>query len=302
MTSASVRLGVHLSNAVLDEPGASLRRLAAEVEQRGLASLWVGDHLAWHQPMLDPLALLGMLAGATENIRFGTSVLLLGWRSPMWTAKELGTLWLLSDGRLTVGAGIGGEATEDARLTGVDPGRRVARLEEALAVARLVWSGRAGRASIDGGEVDVPAHLLPSPAAPQVLLGGRVQAAVDRAARLADGWCGVFLRPERFRALVDRARQAVGERPFACHMTLWAHVGTGRTRAEAEAFVRRFYGPDGEAVSRHCVFGSADDVAAAVAAYQAAGADEIQVVLPYLARLEDHDPTLVALAQLDGDA
>lgn len=250
---------------------------------------------------MDPLALLGVLAGATQKIRLGTSVHLLGWRAPVWTAKELGTLSLLSEGRLTVGAGIGGEAPHDAALTGVDPRRRVARLEESLAVARLVWSGTAGRTSIDGSDVDVFGGLLPVPVAPRVILGGRVEAAVDRAVRLADGWCGVLLRPHRFRALADRSRRAAGRRPFACHMTLWAHVGTGRTRAEAEEFVRRFYGPDGEAVSRHSVFGSAGDVAEAVTACRDAGADEIQVVLPFLGRLRDHDPTLAVLAQLHGE-
>src|SRR2546422_619608 len=84
-------------------------------EGRGLDSVWVTDHVIvpqqanviYREDMLDPLAVLPWLAGVTQRLTLGTSVVILPYRSPIPVAKLLASVDVLSGGRLIVGAAIG---------------------------------------------------------------------------------------------------------------------------------------------------------------------------------------------------
>ena len=123
------------------------RALAARAEEVGLDSLWVTDHvivptdaaLIYREDMLDPLAVLPWLAGVTERIALGTSVVVLPYRSPLPVAKLLASVDVLSGGRLIVGAAVGWLEGEFDAL-GVPFRERASRTDEALELIRSVWT------------------------------------------------------------------------------------------------------------------------------------------------------------------
>src|SRR5215831_9726489 len=118
-----------------------------QAEESGLDSVWVTDHVIvprdvdviYREQMLDPLAVLPWLAGVTERISLGTSVIILPYRSPVPVAKLLASVDVLSGGRLIVGAAIGWMEGEFTAL-GVPFKERVSRSEEALELFRTLWT------------------------------------------------------------------------------------------------------------------------------------------------------------------
>ncbi len=112
-------------------PGAIDRRLIrgclARADALGYDSLWVQEQIITSYGILEPVTLLTYAAALTSRVRLGTSVLLPVIRNPLQLAKSLATLDQLSEGRLTVGVGIGGPHIPEAAF-GSGPHRRGRRL------------------------------------------------------------------------------------------------------------------------------------------------------------------------------
>ncbi|NMO93889.1 LLM class flavin-dependent oxidoreductase [Actinomycetospora sp. TBRC 11914] len=253
---------------------------AALAEDLGFDAGWVGDHLAFHPPIMDALGALCAAAAATRRLLLGTGVLLLPMRHPVWTAKQLATVDALAPGRVLFGAGVGGENPVEWEAAGVPVAERGRRLDESLAIVGALLRGEA---------VDHPGPLLPTRAPvlepvpaipPPLVLGGRSDAALRRAARLADGWLGVWLSPRRVGESAARLAElaAQHDRPVpAVLMMVFVHVtgpadDPGAARAEAAAFVRGQYGLPFDALERWVVVGDEHAVAAALRALRDAGA------------------------------
>ena len=127
--------------ATLEEMGRYLRR----AEDLGFDCAVSIDHLLLTPPAyactwLEPIALLGALAGVTRTLRLGTMVLVLPLRNPVSFAKEWATLDLLSRGRSILGIGVGWHAEEFA-LMGVPYRERGARMNEAIELLKALWAG-----------------------------------------------------------------------------------------------------------------------------------------------------------------
>jgi alkanesulfonate monooxygenase SsuD/methylene tetrahydromethanopterin reductase-like flavin-dependent oxidoreductase (luciferase family) len=177
--------------------------LAAEAEEAGWHGCFVWDHLSWQEPVrrvADPWITLAAIATATERLRLGPMVSPLPRRRPAKVARETATLDRLSDGRLTLGVGIGADRFGgELSATGeeLDDRRRGHMLDESLTVLAAAWSGepvrhRGTHYAVDGitflprpvqrPGVPVWAAGLPGSAKP-----------IRRAARL-DGFVPVNLR------------------------------------------------------------------------------------------------------------
>ncbi|NDL61063.1 LLM class flavin-dependent oxidoreductase [Phytoactinopolyspora mesophila] len=124
-----------------------IARLAAEAEERGWDGCFVWDQLCWRPPVrhvADPWIALAAIATSTERMRLGPMVSPLPRRRPTKVARETASLDRLSDGRLTLGVGIGSDrfAGELSR-TGESPDdrRRGRMLDEALAILAAAWTG-----------------------------------------------------------------------------------------------------------------------------------------------------------------
>jgi probable F420-dependent oxidoreductase len=197
------------------EPG-RLFEVAQRADCQGLDSLWVTDHvivpkeihIAYREEMLDPLAVLAWLAGVTERIALGTSVIILPYRSPLPVAKLLASVDVLSGGRLIFGAGVGWMEGEFAAL-GVPFAERGRRTDEALELFRKVWTEREP-------EIETRRHRLrgvvasPTPLQrprPPIWIGGASDGAYRRVARHGDGWHSTAATPEAFRQGADAVRR-----------------------------------------------------------------------------------------------
>jgi probable F420-dependent oxidoreductase len=181
---------------------------ARRVESLGFDSVWVSDHvvipftirsrypynatgdfpLSPSTPFLEPLTALAVVAGATERVRLGTSVLVLPHRHPVLLAKMLATLHALAPGRVILGAGVGW-MREEIELLGASYERRGAWSDEALRVIRACWSEARPSFAGEFFRFDpVGFEPRPAPGALPIWIGGHTPAALRRVATLGDGW------------------------------------------------------------------------------------------------------------------
>ena len=127
---------------------AAVARLAAEAEETGWSGVFVWDHLRWREPVVDvadPWITLAAIATATQTIRLGPMITPLARRRPAKVAKETATLDRLSEGRLTLGVGLGSDRFGDEySLAGeeLDERRRARMRDEALEILAAAWSGQ----------------------------------------------------------------------------------------------------------------------------------------------------------------
>ena len=232
------------------------RRIAETAEAVGFDSLWAGDHVAFHQPLLDITVALTTFAAVTERIKLGSGVLLLPLRAPALVAREFASLDYLSGGRVILGVGVGGEHPADFEAVGVPVSERGARTNESMRALRELFARQAPAPVQEGG--------------PPLWVGGRSDAAIRRAARLGDGWLPIWVSPERYATGLEALGPGKTEA-----IVLPALVG-GRTE-EARRYLSRRYATEftTHAIERYCVVGSPAQCADRVAEYVAAGAQHV---------------------------
>jgi alkanesulfonate monooxygenase SsuD/methylene tetrahydromethanopterin reductase-like flavin-dependent oxidoreductase (luciferase family) len=143
-------------------------RLCAEAEEAGWHGVFVWDHVRWREPVVDvadPWITLAAIATATERIRLGPMVTPLARRRPAKVARETATLDRLSDGRLTLGVGLGSDRFgQEYSITGeeLDDRTRARMLDEALEILQAAWSGTRVRHRGEHYTVDAM-RFLPRP-------------------------------------------------------------------------------------------------------------------------------------------
>ena len=170
--------------------GGEARAIAQLGERLGYDSIWVGDHVAFTVPILDPLLQLAVFAAASEKLQLGTAIFLLPLRHPTHVAKQVATLDLLCGGRLIFGVGVGGEFPVEYEACEVPLRERGARLSEAIPLLKRLWNGPPVDHS--GRFWSLPTlQLRPRPAqtgGPPIWCGGRSAPALKRIGRMGDGW------------------------------------------------------------------------------------------------------------------
>jgi len=273
-----------LTDGLLD-PG-RYRAVAELAEELGYDSIWAGEHLSFHNPILDLGVALAVFAAVTERILLGAGVVLLPLRHPSLVAKQAASLDYVSGGRLLLGVGVGGEGPQDFEAAGVARTERGSRTDEGIAALRLLFANRP--ASFSGRHYrfeDVSIEPAPiQPGGPPILVGGRSEAAQRRAGTLGDGWLPYLVSPRAFGAGVERVRAhaiAVDRDP-----TLLRHGVVAFARVEedgayardsARAHLSQRYGMRFEPhhVERLCVAGTPEECALRVQAYEEAGASHL---------------------------
>ncbi len=272
-----MRLGVSLAQAGRLADPASVRSAATAAEQMGYASVWVSDCLApvasapasdrrcTGSPAdevattLDPLSVLTYAAAVTTRVRLGTSVLVAPWYRPNLLARTLRSLDLLSDGRLTVGLGLGWPLDEYAAL-GVPENELGRRLDDALDLLDAL----ATRPSlpVDGGASPIAPAATSRPR-PPVLLAAYTPAGLDRVARRADGWNPSGLPVEHLAPLWSQVRDLAathGREPDALELVVRADISISEQPIDGE---------------RTSYAGTVEQVAADIADTRRAGAHEV---------------------------
>jgi len=167
---------------------------ARRLEEAGYAGVWAWDHFMGRGdktvPVVESWTILAATAGATSRVTVGSFVLNVTNRHPAVLARMASTLQLASGGRLVLGIGIGGHPAEHAAM-GIpfpEAAERVARLEEAVAVIRALWTGGpVTRPSPFYPLIDAYARPVPDPL-PRIIVGGETAPGATLAARIGDGW------------------------------------------------------------------------------------------------------------------
>ncbi len=192
-----MKAGVNLVNFGPSANPRSLRRWAQMTETLGYHLLMSSDHIAttedvaerYPAPFYEPLTTLGWLAGVTERVEIGTTVLILPYRSPLETARAFANIDQLSGGRCILGVGVGWAEAEFKAL-GVPFNKRGAMTNDYLAAIRELWTNN--KASYDGKFVQFEnVETAPRPLRkpyPPIWVGGSSDAALRRTVRLADAW------------------------------------------------------------------------------------------------------------------
>lgn len=248
---------------------ASVLDRAKKIEASGLDSLWVGDHIAFHIPVVESLSLLSFVAAATERIELATGVLLLPLRHPTLTAKITGTVDMLSGGRLLLGVGVGGEYPPEFAAVGANIAERGPRTDEAIEIIRRHWTEQKvehhGRFH-DFGPVKIEPKPV-RPGGPPIIVGGRKAASMRRAGRLGDGYishmCDVATYEANLRAIASHAREAGrAGKPFHTAALLFTVLDDSYEAAHdrASKLLGMIYNTDfREASKRYCLLGKPED-------------------------------------------
>ncbi|HEV8307885.1 MAG TPA: LLM class F420-dependent oxidoreductase [Methylomirabilota bacterium] len=238
-----MKLGVFLPISGRAASGV-LMEAARQAEALGYDSVWAADRIVtpWELhtpypynedrrffvppdvPFLEPLTCLAFLAGGTERVQLGMSVLVLPYRHPLHWAKIATTVDHLSRGRLILGVGVGWMVEEFDAL-GVPFKERGAVADEQLEVVRRLWSDQ--RPRFDGryyrfAEVGFAPKPLQTPRIP-IWVGGEGERAQRRAGRHGDAWFPYFVRitPRELAARFEQVRRwarEAGREPEAIHL------------------------------------------------------------------------------------
>jgi probable F420-dependent oxidoreductase len=253
-------------------------RLVDVCERTEIDSLWFSDRLSSPLTVLEPMTAMAAVAARTRRLKFGPSVLVAPFRSPVLAARELAMLDYLSRGRVLPAVGIGVEQEREFHAAGVPFKERGRRTDEAIRIMRRCWSE--SEVSVAGefwklDRITVLPHPVQQPM--PLWIGGNSEAAMRRAGRLGDGWIPSFIAPEAFRAGVDRtcafaveAGRTVPSDHFGVLVNFWLDDDPARARATAAPFIPR--GRVDEATLAACTaFGPADVVRERLDQYVAGG-------------------------------
>lgn len=174
-------------------------------------------------PIPDPIVPLAYAAAITKRIKLGTGILILPQRHPVYVAKEMATLDVLSGGRALLGVGIGW-LEEEFRVVGVPFRERAARTEESVRALRSLWAPEPSSFQGRFYRWD-PVESYPKPVQKNgvpVIVGGHVEGAARRAARVGDGFFPargeLDLLSSLFAALRDECGK-VGRKPEEIELT-----------------------------------------------------------------------------------
>ena len=210
-----MKFGIAIRNMGPQSNRATIRACAKIAEQAGFDALFVSDHLCIPPDQtegsggryLDVLATLAFIAGATEKIRLGVSVLVVPYRPAVLTAKQVATIQELSGERMILGIGVGWMKPEFA-ATGAEFRKRGAISDETLKVMHHLFSADVPGA-YDGPIVKFPSFVfLPRPKRPPLWIGGNGAAAINRVLKFGDGW-HPMLRTSEVKPAVDALKAKV---------------------------------------------------------------------------------------------
>ncbi len=267
-----MKFGVCLPNYGNNLSKEGLIRCSTLAEDAGFDSVWTTDHvLVPHQHadpygnILDCLTTLAYLGAVTKKVHLGTSVLVLPLRNPIIVAKQLATIDYLTDGRLILGTAVGW-MEDEFRNFRTNFHNRNRRFEEAVELIRTL--NQTESPEFEGHYFQFTDAVFRPAAAqengPPIWFGGNSEAALMRAAKLADGWHPVGLSLENYRSLVQKAKPVLTGRRFT--FSLRIHV-------DVDGSVKPYSASSGE--SRDVITGTAQQAISKIGEYQKAGLEHL---------------------------
>lgn len=260
---------------------------AKKAEAAGIDGLFAGDHVTFYGNGNDGLVNLAAVATVTERVKLMTSVYLLALRHPTPVALQCAMIDQLSNGRLILGVGIGGEDKNEWLACGVDPRTRARRTDEALEILRSLWTQE--ETTFDGKYFQLEnVRMQPKPMRDDgipIHIGGRSDAALRRTARFGDAWTAIWVSARRMREArekIDEWAPREGRDPgkIGLGLQLWHSVdddpAEGRRRLSKR--MEGFYQVPYENFEKYCPYGKPDEIAEFLGPYLEAGLDHVNLL------------------------
>jgi len=216
-------------------------------ESSGIDSVWFSERLSSPGPVLEPMTTMAAVAARTRRLKFGPSVLITPFRSPVMAARELAMLDYMSDGRALPAVGIGVEQEKEFLAAGVPFKERGRRTDEAIRIMRRCWSEEHVTYPGEFWKLD-DITVLPHPVQQPfpLWIGGKSEAAMRRTGTLGDGWMPSFITPEEFTLGVEKtlgfaaaARREVPVDHFGALFYFCLDPDPARARELATPFIPR---------------------------------------------------------------
>ena len=283
---ASVRVGLFPPVGQRTGGPEELHATLARVADAGVDHLCVGDHVSFFVGAgSDGLITAASMLAAQAELPVYVGLYLLPLRHPVLVARQLATIAQLAPGRLTFGVGIGGEDRHEIEICGVDPKTRGRRTDECVQILRSLADGTP--VTFDGEFFSLQDALIvpaPSPRIP-LIIGGRSDAAVSRAARLGDGWLGIWVSPRRYATVRDHITREATEAGrdlsgFEHALNVWCGFAATReaAREPLATQMQDFYQMPFEPFERYSPYGTPGDVAEFLSPYIEAGCSAFNVI------------------------
>ncbi len=233
-----MEIGVRIPHTGASASPKLVREWCMLADEAGFGSLWGADHVVMPQrveskyvlprrpasiaddavsnlmsPNFELTTTMAFVAAVTRRIKIGSSVAVLPIRNAVLNARQLATVDRYSGGRLLYGVGVGW-LEEEAVAMNMPWDRRGARSDEHIALLRAIWTAPGPHVEFHGEFWDIP-PMDPEPRPVQqpipILVGGHSDAAIDRAARLGDGWIAATMSPERLSELIRALHAAASK-------------------------------------------------------------------------------------------
>jgi alkanesulfonate monooxygenase SsuD/methylene tetrahydromethanopterin reductase-like flavin-dependent oxidoreductase (luciferase family) len=280
-------VGTLADKEMLTGPLERRRSLLAHARTAGLDHVFVADHISFFTGLgMDGLIQAATIAALEPELSVHIGVYLLALRHPLPVARQIASLAESAPGRLVLGVGVGGEDRHEIEICGVDPATRGRRTNESLIALRGLLSGSPFSHRCEFFEFEDALILpVPDPEIP-IVIGGRSNAAIQRTARLGDGWLGAWCSPRRFKEVVEEIDSASLERDLPQPSSwdhgiqVWVGLDEDRSRARARlgAEMEKMYQTPFERFERYSPFGSPAEVADALAPYIESGCRHFNVM------------------------
>ena len=256
------------------------RAVVGDIVESGFDHIFMADHVSFRNGSgTDGFVEVASLSQLDPRVGVMISIYLLPLRHPLPVARQLASMARIAPGRMIFGVGIGGEDRHEIEICGVDPKRRGIRANESLEIIRGLLNGDA--VSFSGVEFNISdAVIRPTPKKSiPIIVGGRSDAALTRAAKYSEGWIGVWCSSERFRNAINivgaEAEEYGRSQVDWCHgYQPWVGLDAKDSKKAFESVKRgmeNFYRIPFEKFERYTPSGTPTEVAEKLAPYVEAG-------------------------------
>ena len=278
-----MKIGIGLPTQIRDLDAALIPQWARRAEDAGFSTLATVGRIAY-PGVMDTVALAGA-AAATSRIGLSSNIMLTTVWPALLLAKELAGIDAMSEGRLTLGVGIGGNRADDFVVEGLPPRHLGRRMDADLEVYHEVWRGE----PVGGGvNAAVPVHTRALP----LLFGGMVVPSYRRMAKWGEGYVAGALPATAVEPMFDAARRAWREAgrkgsPKLVAIAYYVFGDVDRGRAN----IKDYYQATGEDFAREMaqsIRSNLDGVQQVVKSFEAIGADEL-ILHPTIADVGEID-------------
>jgi len=274
-----MKLGMTLPSFVVGVDGPTIREWCARIDDGPFSCVAVGERVAY--PSHDLITSLAFAAAATRRVRLVSTIAVAPSHDAVRLAKQAATIDVLSEGRLTLGVGVGGR-DQDYEAVGASTAARFAKLDEQVEIMRAVWRGDV---VVDGVPPIGPTPV--QPAGPPILTASMGPKSLARSARWADGLSGFDLAPDvdSVQSTNDAVRIAWTksgrkERPWLSTST-WFALGDDaqeRLHGYARNYLATFGDAAADAMASMCRLSDPGVLREVVAALETTGCDEFVLV------------------------